>query len=216
MKKIDTMGQRDHSKTWNPSTLTWYYLCLSALNRNKVCKFHWNMILVTYGEEIVNSFLGMFRFHTPTPHPSFRCAKIGVIFFIILGCFLNELVTRGASGKFFFQRTTSKNWGGRNCLSGAFQSLYRNKSNFLYENCFKNMSWKIFTFLRVNELYKQATLTLASCLRCLKNPFFPNNYPVVFFQARGSISYWHVNETKFAYNFLFDHCMFTLKSLKFS
>ena len=143
MKKIDTMGQRDHSKTWNPSTLTWYYLCLSALNRNKVCKFHWNMILVTYGEEIVNSFLGMFRFHTPTPHPSFRCAKIGVIFFIILGCFLNELVTRGASGK----RTTSKNWGGRNCLSGAFQSLYRNKSNFLYENCFKNMSWKNFHIL---------------------------------------------------------------------
>ena len=157
MKKIYTMGQSDHSKTWNPSTLTWYYLCLSALNRNKVCKFHWNMILVTYGEEIVNSFLGMFHFHTPTdpshppppppPPPSFRCAKIGVILFIILGCSLNELVTKGASGKFFFQRTTSKNWGGRNCFSGAFQSLYRNKSNFLYENCFKNMSWKNFHIL---------------------------------------------------------------------
>ena len=66
------------------------------------------MILVTYGEEIVNSFLGMFRFHTPTPHPSFRCAKIGVIFFIILGCFLNELVTKGASGKFFSRELRKK------------------------------------------------------------------------------------------------------------
>ena len=126
MKKIYTMGQSDHSKTWNPSTLTWYYLCLSALNRNKVCKL---------------------PFSYTNPPPSFRCAKIGVIFFIILGCSLNELVTKGASGKFFFQRTTSKNWGGRNCLSGAFQSLYRNKSNFLYENCFKNMSWKNFHML---------------------------------------------------------------------
>ena len=173
MKKIYTMGRCDHSKTWNPSTLTWYYLCLSALNRNEVCKFHWNMILVTSGEERVNLFLGMFCFHTPTPHPS--TLLIGLIFLIILGCFLNKLVTKRASGKFFFffQRTMSKNWGGRNCLSGTFQSLlYHNKSNYLYENCFKNMSWKTFTFLRVNELYKQGTLTLASCLRRLKKTLF--------------------------------------------
>ena len=63
-----------------------------------------------WGRIIGNSFLGMFRFHTPTPPPpSLRNAKIGVIFFIILGCSLNELVTKGASGKFFFQGTRSKN-----------------------------------------------------------------------------------------------------------
>ena len=65
------------------------------------------MILVTSGEEIVHLFLGMFRFHTPThppPRPSFRCGKIGVIFLIILGCFLNMLITKRASGKFLFCR----------------------------------------------------------------------------------------------------------------
>lgn len=66
------------------------------------------MILVTSGEEIVKLFLGKFRFHTPTqptPHPlSFHCAKIGVIFLIILGCFLNKLITKRVSGKFFFPR----------------------------------------------------------------------------------------------------------------
>ena len=64
------------------------------------------MILVTSGEEIVNLFLYMFCFHTPTPPPppTLHCAKIGVIFLIILGCFLNKLITKGGSGKFFFPR----------------------------------------------------------------------------------------------------------------
>ena len=181
-----TMGQSDHSKTWNPSTLTWYYLCLSALNRNKVCKFHWNMILVTYGEEIVNSFLGMFRFHTPTPPPppSFRCAKIGVIFLIILGCFLNVLITKRASGKFLFCRELCQKTEVVGIVYVVPLKVYTTINLiFLYMKIvLKIWAEKTFTCLRVNELYKQATLTLASCLRCLKNPFFQTITQLYFFR----------------------------------